>query len=205
MKVLSILPLVLLLLSSCSSDISETEKIKAPARSALPKPAKEKPATTTPKAFVSEEGGFSIQFPDEPKKHEHDIASEIGQLKLTQFLYSQDGTQMWLASYSDYPKKMIQLGNHSQLLKGIKYKVLNELHASTLREDKVKFEDNYDGITFVAHADKNDLDILYHIYLVDNRVYQLSMYSSIGEFSSQDSLDFLGSFKLLKEENNPPS
>lgn len=205
MKILSILPLILLLLSSCSSDISETEKIKAPARSALPKPAKEKPAKAASKTFISEEGGFSIQFPDEPKKHEHNTASEIGELKLTQFLYSHEGTQMWLASYCDYPKKMIQLGNHSQLLKGIKYKVVNELHASTLREDKIKFDDNYDGITFVAHADKNDLDILYHIYLVDNRVYQLSMYSSIGKFSSQDSLDFLGSFKLLEEQDNPPS
>lgn len=186
------------LLLSCDSDT--VPNIKESTRSKISKDKKE--LIPTPKAklpFYSKEGGFSIVFPGTPKEHKHTTTSEIGQIELTQYIYGKDDTHAWVASFSNYPERMIQLGNKEQLLKGIKYRILEDLRAQTLTEEKIKLDDKYDGLSFVAKAKKKGLNISYKIFLVKNRVYQLSMYSSIAPIETQDSTDFFGSFKLMEE------
>ncbi|BDS15464.1 hypothetical protein [Aureispira anguillae] len=189
------------LLIACANELEKPD-LKAYSSSSLPKPKLEKKALEAPSGiipFVSKEGQFSILFPDAPQEHKHTTTAAIGEIHLTQYIYSKDDTQAWVASFSDYPKKMIRLANKKQLLKGIKYRVLEDLKAHTISEEKIKLERKYKGLSFVAHAEKKPLDILYKIFLVKNRVYQLSMYSSIGPFSPKDSADFFGSFQLLKD------
>lgn len=184
---------------SCTSD--PVPDIKAPTRTKISQEKKE-PSPAPQKAklpFYSKEGGFSIVFPDTPKEQKHTTTSEIGQIELTQYIYGKDDTHAWVASFSDYPKQMIQLGNKEQLLKGIKYRILEDLHASVLTEEKTTLDNEYDGLSFVAKAKKKDLNISYKIFLVNNRVYQLSMYSSVAPIATKDSLEFFGSFKLIKE------
>ncbi len=147
--------------------------------------------------FVSKEGGFKILFPDKPTKRTQDVTSEIGQVKLTQFIYEKDKTQAWLVSYSDYPDQMMKLGNDKQLVKGIRYQVLQGIGGGLKHEEKIKLQDKYDGVAFSAHSKKRNMDVLYRIYLVENRVFQIGMFSSVGPFTEQDSSDFLGSFQLL--------
>jgi hypothetical protein len=201
------------LLLSCSSDsvsnIKESSQTKisiekkevelAPPPAIVPAPKKILP-------FYSKKGDFSIVFPSTPKEHQHTTTTEIGQIELTQYIHGKDDIHAWVASFSDYPKRMIQLGNKKQLLKGIKQRILDDLHAKVVTEEKIKLDDKYDGLSFVAKAKKKDLTISYKIFLVKNRVYQLSMYSSIGAIPAQDSTDFFGSFKLASEdENKEPS
>lgn len=186
------------LLFSCNSDTTVPD-IKESTRTKISK-KKKKPVPKAKLPFYSEKGGFSIVFPDTPKENKHVTTSEIGQIELTQYIYGKNDTHAWVASFSDYPERMIQLGNKEQLLKGIKYRILEDLRAKTSIEEKVKLEDKYDGLSFVAKAKKRDLNISYKIFLVKNRVYQLSMYSSVGPIEAQDSTDFFGSFKLIKTE-----
>lgn len=194
---------ILALCIAFSCQTTDTEAIKIPVSSALPiETIKDKKEPTVERVpFVNREGGFSIQFPDKPTKHQRNKESEIGSLQLTQFIYNKDDTNIWLVSYTNYPSKMIQLGNTTQLLKGIKYKVLDDLRATVNTEASVKLNDKYKGLTFSAHAKRKNLDFIYHIYLVKNRLYQISMYSSLGPIPSQDSLDFMGSFKLLDADS----
>lgn len=195
------LPLLLLLfLISCNNDM-ESPEIKSPSRTSIQEVVPKDEVEIEP--FVSEKGRFSILFPGKPKEHEHTTTAEIGEIKLTQFIYALNETKAWLVSYSDYPEKMIKLGNSDQLLKGIKVRLLQDLRADLVSERKIKLDSIYDGVAFVGFNEDKKLDILYQIYLVKNRVYQLSMYSSVGPFSPQDSTDFMGSFKLLKKEENP--
>jgi len=199
----SILPFFLLLLFFTSCETTpEPPKISANIRTNV---GEEKASIKKEKAivpFVSKEGRFSILFPDKPIKDVHTTSVEIGEIKLTQFLYSKDETNIWLVSYSDYPKKMIRLGNNSQLLKGIKHRILEEFRAQPSLEKEITLEEKHEGLSFSAHSEKNTLDILYKIYLVENRVYQISMYSSVGKFPAQDSSDFMGSFKLWNETDS---
>ena len=184
------------LLMSCESTPPEPN-LGASNITKLPKvEVEEKPAAILP--FVSEKGRFSIQFPGTPTEDVHTTSAEIGEIKLIQFIYEKEKTQAWLVSYSDYPQKMIDLGNNAQLIKGIKHNILKNLRASPSIEKKIMLDEEYQGLEFSAYSKKDKLDILYKIYLVNNRVYQISMYSSIGPFAAQDSLDFMGSFKLLE-------
>ena len=158
--------------------------------------------SNTLELFTSIEGEFSIHMPSKPIKDIHTTSSEIGEIKLTQYIHSKNNTQAWLVSHSDYPPKMIQIGNNTKLLSGIKYRVLKSLGAKTIFEHNIKLKEKYNGLAFVAHTDKKNMDIMYQIYLVNNRVYQLSMYSSIGPITKKDSLDFFGSFKLLAKKQD---
>lgn len=191
------------LLLSCNAD--STPNINESTRTKVSRDIQKPALAPAPKAiapFYSKKGGFSIVFPDTPKEHQHTTTSEIGQIELTQYIYGKDDTHAWVASFSDYPKRMIQLGNKDQLLKGIKHRIVEDLRATVLSEEKIKLEDKYDGLSFLAKAKKRDLNIVYKIFLVKNRVYQLSMYSSIGSIKVQDSTEFFGSFKLISEEEN---
>lgn len=203
-QVLLILIFASLLLSCSFDSVESAPNIKEPTRTKVSQDKKE-PVAPAPKAtlpFHSEKGKFSIVFPGTPKKHEHTTTSEIGKIELTQYIYGKNDTDAWVASFSDYPKRMIQLGNKTQLLKGIKYRILEDLRATVLFEEKIELDGKYDGLSFVAKAKKKDLNITYKIFLVKNRVYQLSMYSSIGPVQAQDSLNFFGSFKLTSEEED---
>jgi hypothetical protein len=196
----TILPFFLLLLLATSCETTpETPQIGANIRTNVSQQKKiiNKEKVIVP--FVSKEGRFSILFPEKPIKDVHTTSAEIGEIKLTQFIYNKDETNIWLVSYSDYPKKMIHLGNNNQLLKGIKHRILKEFRAQPSLEKEVTLADKHQGLSFSAHSNKNSLDVLYQIYLVENRVYQISMYSSVGKFPTQDSSDFMGSFKLWTE------
>lgn len=191
---------LIFILISCNST-PESPDLTAPSRTA-PKVDKVNESIVSEDAiipFSSKKGRFSISFPGEPNTNSHKTASEFGEIELHQFMYSEKDTRAWTVSYSDYPDKMIRLGNSEQLLKGIKYRIVEELHAKTLSEEQVQLDKLYKGLSFVAHSKKKKLDILYRIYLVKNRIYQISMYSSIGVFSPKDSANFIGSFKLLEE------
>lgn len=206
-QVLLILIFASLLLSCSFDSVDSAPSIKEPTRTKVSQDKKESVAPA-PKArlpFHSEKGKFSIVFPGTPKKHEHTTTSEIGKIELTQYIYGKNDTDAWVASFSDYPKRMIQLGNKTQLLKGIKYRILEDLRATVLFEEKIELDEKYDGLSFVAKAKKKDLNITYKIFLVKNRVYQLSMYSSIGPVQAQDSINFFGSFKLVSEEDKEPT
>jgi len=206
MKLLLLTFFLVSLLLSCNSDTSTT-KIKKAASTKIDQGTAsinhEKVAAIVPEVplpFDSKDGRFSIVFPDTPKENKHISTSEIGQIELTQYIYGKDDIHAWVASFSDYPEQMIQIGNKEQLLKGIKYRILEDLRAKVVVENKIKLEDKYDGLSFVAKAKKKDLNISYQVFLVKNRVYQLSMYSSIGPIETQDSIDFFGSFKLFPKD-----
>ncbi len=148
--------------------------------------------------YVSEEGGFSIVFPDSPQVKKELINSEHGPIKLTQLLYEKEKTKAWIASFSDYPPPLVELGNSSQLLVGIQNQILDVLGTKASHQQKITLAKKYQGLAFEAYSSKQKMDILYRIYLVKNRVYQLGMYSSVGKFSAQDSSDFMGSFRLIE-------
>ena len=147
--------------------------------------------------FFSREGKFSVIFPDSPTVKSKVINSpEVGQIRLKQFFYEKEQTQAWLVSYSDYPAQMIRLGSNKRLLKGIRNQILQSLGSSAVNPQELKLEDQYEGISFEAYSSRQKMDVAYRIYLVNNRVYQLALFSSIGKFSPETINAFMDSFKL---------
>jgi hypothetical protein len=189
---------LLWLLVACQSSAPESTATAALERSPLPKVD----SVQTKKLFVSTLGGFSIDFPGTPELHEHRTEIEIGAIELHQYIYQEDNLKAWLISYADYPSKMIELGSSNQLLKGIKHRFMKELKANPTTETQFTLEQKYPGFSFVAYSKTNQLDVLYRTFLVENRVFQISMYSSVGPISSKDSSAFVGSFQLLTTQDS---
>ena len=186
------------LLFACQSTPTEPVATASLQRTAVP----QKDSLQTNKQFVSASGRFSINFPGTPQLHQHKTEIEIGTIQLYQYIYSEDNLRAWLVSYSDYPSKMIEVGSTKQLLKGIKHRFMKGLKASPSTESTFSYEDKYPGYSFVGHSKSNQLDVVYRTFLVENRVFQISMYSSVGPISSADSTAFVGSFELLNAKDS---
>ena len=146
--------------------------------------------------FVSVDGQFSIQFPGVPKTNESSSPTEIGVVDVTQYIYSVDDKQVWIASFADYSNEMMKQGSTLELINGIQTDILDGLEAKELNSRHYMFDDQFESKTMSAYSKRNAVDILYTIILVENRIYQLGMFSSIGPFSVADSIDFMSSFKL---------
>ena len=81
-----LLPFVFLLfLVSCEAPLPDIDPSLPPAASTL---KKETIDSNIIELFTSVNGGFSIHFPATPIKDVHTTSSEIGEIKLTQFIYS---------------------------------------------------------------------------------------------------------------------
>lgn len=156
----------------------------------------ERTVTSTVPAFKSVDGQFSIQFPGVPETNESSTPTEIGLIDVTQYIYSADDKQVWIASFADYSSQMLQNGSETDMIDVIQLQVLQGMDATELSSRSFKYNDEHQAKTLSARSDKSNIDILYNIILVDNRIYQLGMFSSIGPFNNKDSVDFMGSFQL---------
>lgn len=142
-------------------------------------------------------GQFSIYFPTTPKKSKQSRELDIGTLTMTQWVAQDASGQYYVVSYADYPKAVLRLGSDKQLLKGVKERLLSTLHAQTTQEEILSLDEKHQGIAFKAVAKRQHWHLDYHLYLVNQRLYQLGIHSDLGPINRQDSLDFFGNFKLL--------
>ncbi|MFK7796706.1 MAG: hypothetical protein AB8E82_04575 [Aureispira sp.] len=148
--------------------------------------------------FDDAAGKFSIYFPTPPKKSKQSREVDIGALTMTQWVAQDNAGQYYVVSYADYPKAVLRLGSDKQLLKGIKERLLSTLHAQTTQEETLSLKEGHQGIAFKAVAKRQHWHLDYHLYLVNQRLYQLGIHSAIGPIQPQDSLDFFGNFKLME-------
>lgn len=151
--------------------------------------------------FKAPESQFAIYFPTPPQFSTQEREVDIGTLKMNQWISQDAAGQYYIVSYADYPKAILQLGSEQQLLKGIEARLLSSLHAKQSSRQQLNLDSLHSGIAFQAQAKRQHWHLNYHLYLVDNRLYQLGIHSALGAISEQDSLDFFGSFELLEEDS----
>lgn len=145
--------------------------------------------------FEEEGGNFSIYFPAPPQRSTHTSEVDIGSLKMTQWVSKDAAGQYYVVSYADYPKAVLDLGSNKQLLKGVEERLLSGLHAKQTARSPLLLDSLHQGIAFQATAKRRHWYLNYQLYLIDKRLYQLGIHSAIGPISTQDSLDFFGSFE----------
>lgn len=152
---------------------------------------------TPPVLFPFLVGELEVQFPDTPSFHQQELVTEIGLLQLSQYLYTQGDTASWVVSYADYPKAMLRLGSKDRLLEGIQKNMLRQLNLRLQSSESFKFKKKHKGLLFSGQARKSDLEVMSKILLIEPRLYQFSIYRSVGGITAQDSLSFLEQFTQL--------
>lgn len=154
------------------------------------------------KQFTSEDGNFTVLFPEIPEDDAQNVDTELGQIKMHTFMHEISSTEIMMIAYSDYPTAFIESTTADELLANGKSGGLGSLFTNPVMDEDVhiKFRDKYEAVKFKAHEEGGGFYVNYLIILKGNRVYQLAKLRD-GSYSSQANVEkFYSSFKFLDDE-----
>jgi len=140
-----------------------------------------------------EEDFFKINFPEFPEKTVDTID------KTTEYLVSQKNDSVrFLLYYRDYKSESIdKYGGAEKFLDNQEKQVIEgqQFRENDIVENKKISIEGYPGLSLKAGASGNFF-LVYRIYLVKNRIYQLGI-SSMTKYPTDEEIeDFFGSFQL---------
>ncbi len=144
--------------------------------------------------FTSKACGFSVLMPGTPKEQTMKIKSDRGVLDHTQFMVAEK-TTFWMVSVIDYPADTpAELAD--KLLDGAVKGAVNNLKGKALREGSLPLENKYPGRQILLETEKVGF-YRSHIFLVNNRLYQIVVRGPKEDVTSADATKYLESFKLV--------
>lgn len=144
--------------------------------------------------FVSEEGGFSVNFPGEPTFQSEPVDTAAGQITMNGYIYEESASRVFMINYSDFPESLIA-DDPRGMLQDEKVGALESLGEYTIDDEMELTLNGNPGLYYKASA--GEYYSITSTYLVENRLYQLIILSS-GDYPSGDVADsFFGSFKFL--------
>jgi len=145
------------------------------------------------KTFTQTAGNFSVQLPGTPKAQDQSVDTKVG--KITAHMYLLEGNPTYVVAYNDYPAASMKGKNPNEALEASANGAVTNVKA-TLTSKKAITIKGYPGceITF------NNPKFLgkSRIYLVKNRLYQLTAIIPKPGSYNKDVNRFLTSFRLLK-------
>jgi hypothetical protein len=146
--------------------------------------------------FTSQEGGFSVLLPGQPKIERQTTETAVGPLAFTMHTVELSfGSVAYIASYNDYPPSLIAAGDKSAILDGVVEGALGS--KANLKKTEPITVDGHPGREFTGTV-KDGYEYTSRAYLVNNRLYQLNIVSTPGKVPAEDKRKYFDSFKLLK-------
>jgi hypothetical protein len=148
------------------------------------------------KEFTSQEGGFSVLLPGQPKVERQTTETAVGPLAFTMHTVELSfGSIAYIASYNDYPPSLIADGDKNAILDGVVEGALGS-KANLKKSDPISI-DGHPGREFTGTV-KDGYEYTSRAYLVNQRLYQLNIVSTPGKVPAEDKRKYFDSFKLLK-------
>ncbi len=147
-------------------------------------------------AFAPEGEGFSVLLPGTPIGETESQASALGVVESAWFDLGQEGDKLaYRVRYDDYPPGIFGLFDGSQLLYA-RQKRIEYLVEGKIVDEEAIFIDEYAGKQFTIELPDEKLG-LYRIFLIDQRMYQLTVKAAPEDISTGEVSQFMDSFKLL--------
>lgn len=145
--------------------------------------------------FTSEVGKFSINFFDvEPQHSTSSVATELGDVMMSTYIYERGATEAYMVSLVDYPQEKVNEEGSEVLLQGGKSGALESLGIEKIDLERNLIMNGHPGLSFAA--DNGEYYVLYEMFLVNNRLYQVAILS-VGDYPDRKLSDaFFGSFEL---------
>ena len=148
------------------------------------------------KAFAPEGEGFSVLLPGTPIGETESQASALGVVESAWFDLEREGDKLaYRVRYDDYPPAIFGLFDGSQLLYA-RQKRIEYLVEGKIVDEEAIFIDEYAGKQFTIELPDEMLG-LYRIFLIDQRMYQLTVKAAPEDISAGEVSQFMDSFKLL--------
>ncbi len=148
------------------------------------------------KAFAPEGEGFSVLLPGTPIGETESQASALGVVESAWFDLEREGDKLaYRVRYDDYPPAIFGLFDGSQLLYARQKRIEHVVEGKIVDEEAISI-DEYEGKQFTIELPDEKLG-LYRIFLIDQRIYQLTVKAAPQDISAGEVSQFLDSFKLL--------
>jgi hypothetical protein len=145
--------------------------------------------------FTSQEGGFSVLLPGQPKVERQTTETAVGPLAFTMHTVELSfGSVAYIASYNDYPPSLIADGDKNAILDGVVEGALGS-KANLKKSDPISI-DGHPGREFTGTV-KDGYEYTSRAYLVNQRLYQLNIVSTPGKVPAEDKKKYFDSFKLI--------
>ncbi len=153
-----------------------------------------------PTEFSSEAGGFSIMTPITLEEQTQPVDTAAGQIEMHLFMGDQGNTG-YVIAYADYPPEIIAESDSQTLLEGVRDGAIGNVNGALVSEQAISIN-GYPGIEIVANVtnDGGEEGVLKaHVYIVNNRLYQVMIITQQGDTDTAEMDEFLQSFKLLEQ------
>jgi hypothetical protein len=144
--------------------------------------------------FRSDDGSFSIDMPGKPEQAVHDSRTQVGPIQLKTYTVRAGNGSVYLVAHNQYPEAVLKASTPNALLESV---VSGAVDQGKLRKKTTIDILNYPGREVLADV-KGGLEYRSRFYLVDERLYQISVLNKPGQVSNQDKQKFLDSFQLLE-------
>lgn len=148
---------------------------------------------TGTKAYVSQDGRFSVKFKAEPVLSSETVETEVGKVKMYFFLHEESTAKACMVAYSDYPAEAVSQDKAMQVLEGARDGVVTNFEAFITSQKQGKFQ-GYPCIDFTASGPT--FHTSYKLILAKNRLYQVGILQSGKVVAPKDTKSFVGSFKI---------
>ena len=148
--------------------------------------------------YTSKDGHFSINFPGSPEHSSDVIDTDIGPSTIEFYMYEKSASEVFMVSFNDYHDDAVLEADAQTLLHNGRDGALGSLQIGYTDEEKVLDIDGNPGLYFKGN--NGTLFVVYEIYLVKHRLYQLAILQE-GSYPSEDEIqEFIGTFQLNQIE-----
>ncbi len=148
------------------------------------------------KEFAPEGEGFSVLLPGTPTGETESQVSPFGVVESAWFDLEREGDKLaYHVRYDDYPLSVFGLLNGSQLLYARQRRIEYLVEGKIVDEEAISVLE-HTGKQFTIELPDQKIG-LYRIFLIDQRMYQLTVKAAPEDISVGEVSQFLDSFKLL--------
>lgn len=146
--------------------------------------------------YTAPDRSFLINFPGVPVAKEQLVETQLGQVPMKTYLFEASEQLVFLAAISDFPEDSLSKIAPDSLLKNTMLSIQVSLGIDSLEGIQLTKKDEYPGRVFRGHS--RELWVVYELYLLNSRLYQIAMLSGSGYPLDKDIEDYFGSFELLE-------
>ncbi|NJN20574.1 MAG: hypothetical protein HC812_04440 [Leptolyngbya sp. RL_3_1] len=147
--------------------------------------------------FASEAGNFTIQTPIALTENRQSVETAVGPIEIHTFT-AEDRNAAYVVAYSDYPAEMVAQTDPDTLLSGSRDGAVQNVGGTLISEDTIDLNGN-PGLALVIDAQTEtgeEATVNAHLYLFENRLYQVLVVVPKDEADKVDVEGFLGSFQV---------
>lgn len=155
-------------------------------------------APPTIKEFKSEAGRFSVMTPAPLQETAQPVETQGGKIDLHLFTGQQDDIA-YVVGYCDYSPELAKPDNAEKMLDGARDGAVGNTHGKLTSETTITLA-GHPGREIVIEAageDRPPMTIKGHLFMVKNRLYQVTVVAPRSRAGDKAIDDFLQSFKLL--------